>query len=113
MKSSSIEETQTSKNKQGNWWLVLSVITLIVAPLIFVKGEYSGADGQAHDAIVEIKPDYQPWLETIIEPPSAEVESFLFATQAALGAGVIGYTIGFYKGRKQTSEDSESNIHKS
>ena len=104
--------TQISKNKpspsskpkgQGNWWLILSAVALIVAPLVFVKGEYSGADGQAHDAIAEIKPSYEPWFETIIEPASGEVESFLFATQAALGAGAIGYIIGLYKGRKQSS----------
>lgn len=105
--------TQTSNNKpsassppkgQGNWWLVLSAVALIVVPLVFVKGEYSGADGQAHDAIAEIKPNYEPWFETIIEPASGEVESFLFATQAALGAGAIGYIIGLYKGRKQASQ---------
>ncbi len=89
------------KNKQGNWWLILSVVTLIVLPLIFIKGEYNGADGQAHDAITQIQPDYEPWFEAMIKPASAEVESFLFATQAALGAGVIGYIIGLYKGRKQ------------
>ncbi|MGI0482949.1 energy-coupling factor ABC transporter substrate-binding protein [Geminocystis sp. CENA526] len=87
-------------NAQGNWWLILSVIVLTVSPLIFVKGDFEGADGQAEELITEIQPDYEPWVQPIIEPASGEVESLLFASQAALGAGVIGYVIGLYKGRK-------------
>lgn len=86
---------------QGNWWIVLTVVTLAVLPLIFVKGEYGGADGEAEAAITEIQPDYEPWFGSLIELPSGEVESFLFATQAAIGAGVVGYVIGLYKGRAQ------------
>jgi cobalt/nickel transport protein len=87
------------KSKQGNWWLILSVILLTVLPLIFVKGEFSGADGEAEELITEIQPDYKPWFEPLFEPASGEIESLLFASQAALGAGVIGYIIGLYKGR--------------
>jgi cobalt/nickel transport protein len=36
-----------------------------------------------------------------LELPSGEVESLLFVSQAAMGAGVIGYVIGLYKGRQQ------------
>lgn len=91
--------TSQKKSKQGNWWLILSVILLTVLPLIFVKGEFSGADGEAEELITEIQPDYKPWFEPLFEPASGEIESLLFASQAALGAGVIGYVIGFYKGR--------------
>ncbi len=87
--------------RQGNWWLISGVIVLIAFPLLFIKGEYNGADGQAHDVVLEIQPDYEPWFNTLTEPASGEVESFLFATQAALGAGAIGYIIGLYKGRKE------------
>jgi cobalt/nickel transport protein len=73
---------------------------LTVSPLIFVKGDFEGADGQAEELITEIQPDYEPWVQPIIEPASGEVESLLFASQAALGAGVIGYVIGLYRGRK-------------
>jgi cobalt/nickel transport protein len=91
--------TSQRKSKQGNWWLILSVILLTVLPLIFVKGEFSGADGEAEELITEIQPDYKPWFEPLFEPASGEIESLLFASQAALGAGVIGYIIGLYKGR--------------
>ncbi|WP_017292891.1 energy-coupling factor ABC transporter substrate-binding protein [Geminocystis herdmanii] len=90
----------TKKEKQGNWWLILFVTMLTVLPLIFVKGDFEGADGQAEELITEIQPNYEPWFEPFFEPASGEIESLLFATQAALGAGVIGYVIGIYKGRK-------------
>lgn len=91
--------TSKTKNKQGNWWLVLAVIVLAVFPLIFVKGEFEGADGKAEELITEIQPNYTPWVEPLFEPPSGEVESLLFTSQAAFGAGLIGYIIGLYKGR--------------
>ena len=98
------DDSQQKKNNQGNWWLVLSFIALATFPLIFVKGEYNGADGQAHDAISEVQPEYQPWVEPFTEPASGEVESFFFAAQAALGTGTIGYIIGLYKGRRQSKD---------
>jgi cobalt/nickel transport protein len=94
------EITASSKKQtQGNWWLILSVIMLTVLPLILVKGDFEGADGQAEELITDIQPSYKPWFEPLIEPVSGEVESLLFASQAAIGAGVIGYIIGLYKGR--------------
>ncbi|VEP11443.1 Cobalt transport protein CbiN [Hyella patelloides LEGE 07179] len=84
-----------------NWYLAIAVVTLTVIPLIFVRGEYGGADGQAEEVISEVNPSYEPWFEPLLEPPSGEIESLLFSSQAAIGAGVIGYAIGLYKGRNQ------------
>lgn len=89
---------------QQNWLLVIAVIMLAVIPLVFVRGEYGGSDGEAQKAIAEIQPDYQPWFNHLFEPASGEIASLLFATQAALGAGVIGYAIGLYKGRSQSQK---------
>jgi len=92
----------------SNWLSVLAVITLAVAPLIFVRGaEFSGSDDQAEKAITEVKPGYQPWFKPLFEPPSGEIESLLFSSQAALGAGVVGYAIGLYRGRSQHQRDNE------
>ncbi len=88
-----------------NWLLAIAVILLAVFPLVFVKGEYAGADAQAEGAITELSPDYKPWFNHLFEPPSGEVESLLFASQAALGAGVIGFVIGLYRGRSERRED--------
>ena len=93
---------QTDRNKpQGNWLIVLTVIALAILPLIFVRGEYGGADGEAEGAIAQLQPDYEPWFNSPIELPSGEIESLLFVSQAAAGAGVIGYVIGLYKGRTE------------
>ena len=43
---------------------------------------------------IELNPDYEPWFEPILEPASGEVESLLFALQAAIGAGVVGFVLG-------------------
>ncbi|MGI0484253.1 energy-coupling factor ABC transporter substrate-binding protein [Pantanalinema rosaneae CENA516] len=93
--------------KYENWLLIIAVLALAVLPLIFVKGEYGGADGQAEAAIGEIQPGYEPWFKPLYEPPSGEVESLLFASQAALGAGVIGYVIGLYRGSSKRQEQEK------
>jgi cobalt/nickel transport protein len=90
---------QTSQKE--NWWLVAAVILLAIAPLIFVRGEYGGADGEATEAIAEIKPNYQPWFNPVLELPSGEIESLLFVSQGAIAAGTLGYIIGLYKGRTE------------
>ncbi|MEB3214806.1 MAG: energy-coupling factor ABC transporter substrate-binding protein [Nostocales cyanobacterium 94392] len=101
---------QSSQSNKGwnNWLLVLTVVALAVAPIIFLRGaEFGGADGQAEEAITEVKPDYKPWFTPIFEPPSGEIESLLFSSQAALGAGLIGYAIGLYRGRSEKQKREE------
>lgn len=89
-----------SNVKLQNWLLVLGVVVLAIAPVLFVQGEFGGADGQAEEAIGELQPTYEPWFGAVFEPPSGEIESLLFVSQAALGAGVVGYVIGWYRGRR-------------
>ena len=92
---------------QQNWLLAVAVIVLAAFPLIFVRGEYGGSDDKAEKAITEIQPGYKPWFNHFFEPASGEIESLLFASQAALGAGVVGYVIGLYKGRSQSGQESD------
>lgn len=99
-----------SRQKKGwnNWLLVFGVVVLAVVPLFIARGsEFSGADGEAEAAIQEVQPNYKPWFEPLLEPPSGEVESLLFALQAALGAGTIGYVIGLYRGRREGNQHSQ------
>lgn len=84
-----------------NGWLIIGVIGLIVGPLLIRQAEFGGADAEAIAAIAEIEPNYRPWFQPIIQPASSEIASLLFASQAALGAGVVGYAIGFYRGRSE------------
>lgn len=90
-----------AKTRNKNIILLLLTIVLIITPLILNStAEYGGADGEAESLISEISPDYEPWFNSLYEPPSGEIESLLFSTQAAIGAGIIGYFLGFKKGKK-------------
>ncbi len=82
-------------------------VVLGIFPLLFVKGNFEGADAQAQDLIQEVAPDFQPWAKPLFEPPSSEVESLLFAVQAALGAGAIGFIAGQYHARSATPRHSK------
>ncbi|GAA1562628.1 energy-coupling factor ABC transporter substrate-binding protein [Streptomyces globosus] len=95
-----------SRNAKINTLLLLVVAALAVLPLALGLGEgkeepFAGADAQAEAAITELRPDYEPWFTPLYEPPSGEVESALFALQAALGAGVLAYYFGVRRGRRQ------------
>lgn len=80
---------------------LLALAALIVAAPMVLKlpGEYGGADGHAQAAIEET--GYQPWFTALWTPPSKEIESLLFALQAALGAGGLGYVLGRLHGRRR------------
>lgn len=88
-----------------NILLICLVVILAIVPLVFNKdAEFGGADGQAQDHISVVSPDYTPWFESIWEPPSGEIESLLFALQAALGAGFIAYFFGYFIGKRKGEE---------
>lgn len=86
--------------------ILLALVALLVAiPLWMVKRPapgsdgaeveiFAGADDKAKDTITAIAPQYKPWFNPLMEPPSGEIGSLLFALQAALGAGFIGYWLG-------------------
>jgi cobalt/nickel transport protein len=88
-----------------NLLLLAGVVLLVALPLMTVEkpepgpGQkeeeiFTGADSQAKDLVGQIQPDYKPWVDSLLKPPSGEIESMLFALQAALGAGFIGYWLG-------------------
>lgn len=86
-----------------NLILLIIVVLLAVIPMLTVKNaEFGGADGQAEEMITKIAPDYQPWFQSLWEPPSGEIESLLFSLQAAIGSMFIGYVIGYWRGRKNS-----------
>lgn len=84
-----------------NLLLLLLVAALTVFPLIYLAGaRFEGADALAEEVVAQVAPGYTPWFRSLWEPPGAEVESLLFALQAAVGAGAIGYYLGYNRGRK-------------
>lgn len=85
--------------------LLGAVIIIFIIPMLFLpNAEFAGADGQIITVIGEVNPNYEPWIEPLWEPPSGEIESLLFALQAALGAGTICYIIGFWHGKRKAAK---------
>ncbi len=79
--------------KKINWNIVLLLLAvLVVAACLLWAGsaEFGGTDNKATE-IIEAS-DYKPWFDYLFAPSSP--------LQAALGAGVLFYCIGYFVGRK-------------
>jgi cobalt/nickel transport protein len=93
-----------------NVLLLAAVVALFAVPLALKvnsgdqpEGEaYAGTDSAAAAVVSEVDPRYRPWFSPLFEPSSAEVESGLFAIQAALGAGAFGYAFGRLSARRRS-----------
>lgn len=103
--------------KKQNLLILAAVVLLTVLPLWLVpylgiggdEGElFGGADDKVQQAIATVAPDYQRWFEPLLEPASGEIASLLFALQAALGAGVIGYWLGCAVTRDKLRKQGEA-----
>lgn len=90
--------------------IILAVICIVIflAPLIMYNGHgeddgyFGGADDAAGEAVE--KSGFKPWFSSIWEPPSGEIESLIFALQAAIGAIIIGYFFGLWRGQSKGDE---------
>jgi cobalt/nickel transport protein len=92
----------------SNWWLLGIAAALSFAPVLIFQGkEFKATDSRNQTAIEEVKPGYKPWFEPVIKPSGGEIETFLFATQAAIGSGVTCYILGLYKGRTERRQTDE------
>ena len=104
----SIQAKAASANKKlakKNIILIVLVIAIAVIPLFIQKSaKFAGSDDKAREAISEIKAGYKPWFTPIWKPPSGEIESLLFSLQASIGSLIIGYYIGYVRGRKRKEE---------
>lgn len=92
--------------------LLALVAVIVIFPLAIYNGKgeeqgyFGGSDDQGSQAIEET--GYEPWISSIWEPPSGEIESMLFATQAAIGAIIIGYILGYWSGQNSIKRREES-----
>lgn len=79
------------------------VAIMVVGILAFVPGDFGGSDDSGGEAAEDH--GYEPWLtdwiDAIYGELPGEIESMLFAVQAAIGAVLIGYFIGFSRSKKK------------
>lgn len=79
---------------------LLSAIVAIFCFSIWVnrntdpEDSFVGTDSAATEHIEASNPGYAPWFNSIFTPGSSEIESGLFAVQAAIGAGILGFAVG-------------------
>jgi cobalt/nickel transport protein len=92
-----------------NAWLLGGAVILSMAPVLIYQGkEFKAIDSINVTAIEQVKPDYKPWFKPVIKPSGGEIETFLFATQAAIGSGVTCYILGLYKGRSERRKTDQA-----
>jgi cobalt/nickel transport protein len=93
--------------KTRSWLLWAAIVLITVLPLYLnsapagSEGLFGGSDDRAQKAIGSLAPGYQPWFSPVLAPASSEIASLLFALQAAIGAGVIGYWLGLSVARER------------
>ena len=103
--------------KMRNWMLAVAVVLITVLPLLLFNAPpaasgakaqevFGGADARAQQAIGDISPGYEPWFKPVFEPASSEIASLLFALQAAIGAGVIGFWLGLSVARDRARREA-------
>lgn len=94
-----------SRSALVDWLLVVAVLVVASVPLVFIgsETEFGGSDGVAVEQIQADNPGHEPWSTPLFEP-EAETASTLFALQAAIGAGFLGYLFGTLNTRRRLAE---------
>lgn len=92
-------------SSRTNYLMLGAVVLLVLIPLVFVHGTFGGSDDAGSAAIAALRPGFKPWFHPLWTPPGPEIESLLFAVQAAFGAGIIGYVIGRVHGAARIREE--------
>lgn len=105
--------SKTNETKGSSTALILVIVALVIFALPFFiveppeDGEaFAGTDSVATEVLEDT--DYEPWFEPLWEPGSGEIESGIFAMQAALGGGVLGYALGALKNRRRDNQPAHA-----
>ena len=90
-----------AKNRAFTALLIVVAVALLVIPLLLAgRSDFIGTDTKAREMVGTLDPAYRPWFKNIWEPPQ-EVATLIFSLQAALGAGILCYVLGYYRGRRK------------
>ena len=83
--------------KQDAILLVLVVLLMFVPLAMHSAADFQGSDDQTTAMIGAVRPGYEAWFSPFFEP-SDDMEPWLFGLQAGLGAGVVCYILGYFRG---------------
>ena len=83
------------------------VFVMCLGIFVFTNGEWGGSDDSGGEAAEDhgYVPWLTDWIDAIYGELPGEIESLLFAIQAAIGAIIIGYFIGSAKSKKQAAQE--------
>ncbi|MGB7787995.1 energy-coupling factor ABC transporter substrate-binding protein [Methanoregula sp.] len=94
--------------------IIFAVVVIVFAAVFLIQNAHiqanakpgqetwQGSDDMGSAAIEAT--GYTPWIQPLWTPPSTEVESLLFSIQSGLGALVIGYFFGYYRGKRDSAK---------
>ena len=87
--------------------MMLIIICLVSFPLVFQSKNVSRppSDDQGSEWILST--GYTPWVNPLWEPPNSDIESGLFALEAAVGAGIMGYVFGIWHTEEKMRKKEE------
>jgi len=94
--------------------IIILAITaaILIFPLAYYNGKgesqgyFGGSDDQGPAYMTAM--GYKPWFNSVWKPPSPEIETLIFATQAAFGGLIIGYFLGYYRGMAKARKKDEA-----
>lgn len=93
-----------------NLLLVAGIVAIVALALAVDAGRsghnerFVGTDSAATSQIGKDNPHYERWFQPLYAPTSPEIESGLFALQAALGGIGLGYCLGLLRSRRRVEE---------
>lgn len=95
------------------WLELLAMLAIIGFCAMFLytgsimkNAEFGGADALGSSKVAEITGKSEEEFHPVIwqwTPPSGEIESGLFALQAAIGGILVGWVFGYWKGQKKNA----------
>ena len=89
--------------------MVLIIIGLVAFPLLFESKAVSAPSSDDQGPAWILSTGYIPWVHPLWEPPNSDMEAGLFALEAALGAGVMGYIFGMWHAQARMRKKKEEN----